>query len=547
MNDRAETPVDHLIYSADWRNWRDPEVPDWLHPVEHLLGRHLAAGRGDRVALHTEAGPVTYAALDRQVAQFAGVLAGVGANPGERLLLFATDSVEFVGIWLGAIRAGIIPVVVSDLYKAGDLHYFLTDTGATTLFIDAEQLDKLGAAGALPPTLRRVIVRGPAPAGREGAPPIHALDDLLGQHAPAAEHWTWHANDICYMFYSGGTTGRAKGITHLAHDFWLIPARQTAFWSYRPEDVVYATSRKYFTHGLWPGVLIPLAAGAALILDRRPLDAGLVCDLVARHRVTKLITVPTILKMLINHARGAGTPPDFGSVSLVISASEKISPEIFEDFHHLFGTEILDSIGSSEVTYEWIANRPEEMKRGSLGKPVFGCEIRLVDSAGRDVTEPGIAGEAWVRSRTACLFYWRKHDQTRRTFIGDWVRTGDNLRFDEDGFFWFAGREDDVFKVKGLWVSPLEIEAAVAAHPAVYEAAVVSTAGAQGLTAARCFLVLHDPVADEAALFDELRALVRPLGGYKVPSEFRIVPRLPRTTLSKIDRRHLRTHPDYAG
>jgi benzoate-CoA ligase len=206
---------------------------------------------------------------------------------------------------------------------------------------------------------------------------------------------------------------------------------------------------------------------------------------------------------------------------------------------------ILDSIGSSEITYEWIANRPEDQRRGSLGKPVFGCEVRLVDAEGQDVTEPNVPGEAWIRSRTACFFYWRKYDKSRETFVGPWTRTGDNLMFDEDGFFWFAGRDNDVFKVKGLWVSPLEIEAEVSGHPAVLESAVVSYEDAQGLTQPRCFLVLdkgHDGT-DPQTLFAELRERVRPIGGYKVPQEFHILSALPRTTLLKIDRRQLRDNP----
>lgn len=548
MTERAATAYDNRIYTADWRDWQDPDLPEWMHPIDHLIGRHVAAGNGDRIAIRSREAVLTYAELAQKVALFAGALGTAGARPGERLLMFGNDSVEFVCLWLGAIQFGVVPVVISDLYKSPELNYFLTDTGAATLFIDEEQLAKLtDEAAALPHSLNNVIVRGAAGEMPDKRIAIHSLDALLAASAPADDHWRWHSNDICYMFYSGGTTGRAKGITHLTHDFWLIPARQGAFWSFSSDDVVYATSRKYFTHGLWPGLLIPLAAGASMVLDRRPLNAGLICDLIAEHRVTKLISVPTILKMLTSHARGASSPPDFSTVSLVISASEKISPEVFESFHGIFGVEILDSIGSSEVTYEWIANRPEEMKRGSLGKPVFGYEIRLVDNEGHDVTEPGAVGEAWVRSRTACMFYWRKYDQSRATFIGGWTRTGDNLSFDEDGFFWFAGRENDVFKVKGLWVSPIEIEAAIAAHPAVLEAAVVSYTGDDGLTSARCYLVPDGQVSDPDVFFAELSAAVQPLGGYKVPAEFRIVSHLPRTTLSKVDRRYLRENPDFRG
>jgi benzoate-CoA ligase len=202
--------------------------------------------------------------------------------------------------------------------------------------------------------------------------------------------------------------------------------------------------------------------------------------------------------------------------------------------------EVFDSIGSSEITYEWIANRPKSYKRGSLGKPIFGYEIRLVSSDGEDVTLPGVEGEAWVKSRTACFYYWRKFDKSRETFIGEWTRTGDILAFDEDGFFWFAGRNNDLFKVKGLWVSPIDIEAALTRHPAVREAAVVSFDDEDGLTKPRAFIVLRDGFAEDARLIEELKKAVTPLGSYKIPASFRFIDQLPRTTLLKIDRKVLR-------
>jgi len=202
--------------------------------------------------------------------------------------------------------------------------------------------------------------------------------------------------------------------------------------------------------------------------------------------------------------------------------------------------EIFDSIGSSEIAYEWIANRKEENKTGSLGKPIFGVEVRLVSAEGEDITEPNVPGECWIKSPTACFFYWRKYDKSRETFMGPWTRTGDSLMFDEDGFVWFNSRESDVFKVKGLWVSPIEIEAAITAHASVLEAAVVSFDDKDGFTKPRAYVVLKKGVEPNDALRQELCAQVRPLGGYKVPEDILFIDALPRTTLMKIDRRALR-------
>lgn len=534
------TPKDR-IYSSDWRSFQDPVIPNWIDPVEVLLGRHLADPEtAEKTALIVDDEKVSYRALNTRVRVAAGGLKEFELHPEQRLLLFGTDSLEYVTFWLAAIHAGLIPAVVSDLYKSKDLLYFLEDTGARCLFIDAEQLGKLEEiADQLPQSLERILVRGPANgiADKLGGRVVRDVSTLANSKPiPGTKR---HANDVCYMFYSGGTTGQAKGITHLTHDFLLVPERHGPFWEYAARDVVYATSKKYFTHGLWPGVLIPLYFGATAVLTRAPLQPQMLLDALHREAVTKLITVPTVLRNLLDHV---DTKDDFArpnALAFVASASEKIPPHLFDKFYSAFGVEILDSIGSSEVTYEWIANRPKDFKRGSLGRPVFGYEIKLIDGEGCEILDPNVPGEAWIRSRTSCFFYWRKYDKSRETIIGDWVRSGDNLYFDTDGYFWFSGRENDVFKVSGLWLSPLEIEAALMQHSSVLEAAVVSCE-IDGLIKPKAFIVLKNGKPQSDELERELAEKVRPLGGYKVPALFSFIEALPRTTLQKVDRKALR-------
>jgi benzoate-CoA ligase len=576
MLDRVPTPYDDRIYGAEWRGWIDPEVPDEIAPIALVLDHHLGTPVEHKAALIVDGAAISYGELARLVAAVSAGLAARGVVPEDRILLFGTDSLDYVAMWLGAVRAGAVPAVVSDLYKARELLYFLRDTAARLCFIDAEQLSKIAEiAEQLPPSLHTIIVsreRPPAddatPGVRVSRPPYwHERTDAGGTpalpgegrgtatlggrkvvpfaavcdgRAPLTPPCLRHRNDVTYTFFSGGTTGTAKGITHLAHDFVLVPERHGRFWQYRETDVVFATSKKYFTHGLWPGLLIPLYWGATAVLMRRPPLAELVLRTLAAAKVTKLITVPTVLKNILEHVRQSGTRPNLMALDFVASASEKIPPEIFSRFHEQFGVELFDSIGSSEITYEWIANRQKEFKRGSLGKPVFGYEVRLMSPDHGDVTEPNVPGEAWIKSKTACFFYWRKYDKSRETFIGEWTRTGDNLYFDEDGFFWFSGRNDDMFKVKGLWVTPIEIEAALTGHPAVHEAAVVSFTDQDGLTKPKAYLVLRQGYVQSVALTDELCAAVRALGGYKVPERYEFIEELPRTTLMKIDRRALR-------
>jgi benzoate-CoA ligase family protein len=542
MLTRPPTAYDDKIYTTDWRAYADPAMPETIAPTALLIDRHLGTPVEHKTALLVDGVPVNYRELAERVAAVSSGLAEQGVVREDRILLFGTDSLDYATMWFGAVRIGTIPAVVSDLYKASDLLYFLRDTAARFLFIDAEQQPKLAEIAAdLPSSLETVFVRGgeaslPTLAGRRVIP----FDAIVASGAPAVDLCPRHPNDVAYMFFSGGTTGTAKGITHLAHDFLLVPNRHGPFWEYRESDVVFATSKKYFTHGLWPGLLIPLYFGATAVLVRRPPVPEVVLETLAKAQVTKLITVPTVLKNMLEHVRLSGVKPDYPALEFVASASEKIPPEIFARFHEQFGVEIFDSIGSSEITYEWIANRPKEFRRGSLGKPIFGYEVRLVASDRGDVTEPNVPGEAWIKSKTACFFYWRKYDKSRETFIGEWTRTGDNLYFDEDGFFWFSGRDNDMFKVKGLWVTPIEIEAALTAHPAVREAAVVSCADAEGFTKPLAYVVLRAGFSPGEALIAQLGAAVRPLGGYKVPERYEFIDELPRTTLLKIDRRALR-------
>lgn len=542
--ERAPTAYDGKIYSEEWRAWRDPQIPDWIDPIGALLGRHVRSADQSKTAIIADGKTVSYGELNELIREFAGGLAAVGLAPEQRILLFGTDSLDYVTTWLGSVYLGAIPVVVSDLYKQKELLYFLIDTAVRILYIDSEQLPKLiDIAAKIPPTLKTILVRGEIPADIKRHFPrqtVANLSDVIGAADALSEPHLRHANDVTYMFYSGGTTGTAKGITHLAHDFIVVPERHGHFWEYSSRDVVFATSKKYFTHGIWPGLLIPLYWGATLVLERRPPTPEVVLANMREHNVTKLITVPTVLKNMIEHVNHTKESTHFPALNFVASASEKMPPEMFERFQKMFGVELFDSIGSSEITYEWISNRPKSFKRGSLGKPIFGYEVRLVGVDGKDVTQANVPGEAWIRSNTVCFYYWRKFDKSRETFVGGWARTGDHLQFDEDGFFWFSGRANDLFKVKGLWVSPLEIEAALTRHPAIREAAAVPFTDADGLTKPKAYLVLREGFETSEKLFAELRAAIAPLGSYLIPEAFSVIEQLPRTTLLKIDRRALR-------
>lgn len=540
----ASTEASDPVRSADWHAWRDPDVPDRLSPTDYLLDRHVREGRGERTALIVNDTHYRYRDLLGLVERVAAGLRELGLQRGCRLLMIGTDSLEFVALWLACVRVGVVPVVVSDGVKAPQVGYYLRDAEPAAVYIDAVQAAKLAEIAHTVPTPPRVLlVRGDGAATVGAWPSLTQVrfDSFAAIERPAVEPVQLGSADIAYMLYSGSTTGPAKGVPHLAHDFLLVPERQGAFWEYRQDDVVHATSKKFFTHGLWPGVLIPLYWGATCVLSSAPASASNVVEVVRRHRPTKLITVPTTVTAIVRYAEECNARPDFSSVSLVVTASEAVPPAIAEKFEKMFGLEVMDSIGSSEVTYEWIANRPREHRRGTLGRPVFGYEVKLVKPGTQDVAGPAEEGEAWVRSRTAAPFYWRKEEATQATFVDGWARTGDMLRMSEDGYYQYVSRLNDVFKVSGMWVSPLEVETVIAAHPDVHEVAVVGGVdAASGLVRPVAFVVLKPGIDATAQLSADLCERVRVIGGYKVPSQIRYIAALPRTPLMKIDRKTLR-------
>ena len=346
MRDRLPTPFDAKIYSADWHAWRDPDVPEWIDPIGVLLDRHIGTPREAKTAIVADGRSVSYGELARTIRQYSAALAAIGLQPESRLLLFGTDSLDYVTTWLAAIRLGAIPVVVSDLYKQRELLYFLVDTAVRALFIDGEQLPKLiEIAGELPSSLQTILLRGAVATGVAAHFPQQTVVDLrtiVASGAQPGEPCLRHVNDVTYMFYSGGTTGTAKGITHLAHDFMLVPERHGHFWEYSADDIVFATSKKYFTHGLWPGLLIPLYWGATAVLDRRPPTPEVVLTTLREQQITKLVTVPTVLKNVIERLMQTKEPANCPALKFVVSASEKMPPEMFERFFNLTGVELFE-------------------------------------------------------------------------------------------------------------------------------------------------------------------------------------------------------------
>ncbi len=530
------------IHPPDWRKYeRSSAPPEWLNPTELLLDKHVNNGTSQKTAIIADDVPYTYEQLLRWVCKAANVLTReLGLDQDNRILIVAPDLIGAVVTWLGAHRSGVVPCWVSPLYKAQDIAYFVEDMSCKALFVDSRELDKLKESqGRLPSTLKHIIVYGAE--GREIN--AHSYDELLSSESDEFTPFQKHIDDFSYLFYSGGTTGKAKCIVHNVRDFTWVPETFTKFMEWKSTYLHFDTSPKFHTHGIWPGILIPLWNGATSVMVSDRLSPKVVVDAVEKYRPQVLTTVPTVLKWLISYPSDEGIKPDFSSLTMVHSAAEKIPMAIHEKFLEIYDLEIFDSIGSSEIAYEWLANREKEHKMGSAGKPIWGYEALLVDpDTSEIIRDPHKEGEIWVKSQGVFFFYWRKYQKTKDCLVGPWMRTGDLGYFDEDGFLFHVSRIDDVFKVSGMWVSPLQVEDSLLKHPAVKDVAVVPKKDeSDGLSYSKAFLVLSPGHTLTDELVTDLKDTVRnDIGGYKTPKWIEEIDEIPRTTAQKISRVTLR-------
>jgi len=519
------------IYSKEWYSYIPPQIPEKFNPTELFLDEKITKSP-NKTALIIDDQVLTFKELLWEVSRASNVIRELGTHRRGIVMIVSFDSVDAITLWMGAVRIGMIPLWVSPLYSKEQLEYFAHVTEPELIFIDRTYINTLNDQHSGIPS-KIIAINGRS----QG---VDDYDSLRRRSSPNSEPTPLHKDDPAYLLLSGGTTGKPKVVVHIARDFINVPHRHSKFMDWRGDDIHYATSPKYFTHGIWPGVLIPLTNGATAVLASGRPNINVMVDIIERHGPTVLITVPTVIKWLLD--LNPEVRPNMRNIRMVISASEKL-PQLLQDkFKEIYGVEVFDSIGSSEITYEWISNRPGYNKSGTTGKPIFGVEVKLIDpETGEEVKEPNKVGEVWVKSDTNAILYLRDVEKTRRTIIGEWIRTGDTMYFDEEGYFIHVGRTDDLFKVHGMWVSPLEIEEVLLKHPHVVEAAVTWGKDENGLNSPVAFVVLKKGIAITPQLEAELKEMIkRELGGYKVPYHIIQLKELPRTVLLKLDRKKLR-------
>lgn len=511
-------------------------LPDVFNVSTYLLDRNLEEGRGDKTAIECGEERVSYSQLLERTNRVGNALRQLGVRQEERVLLLLPDCPEFLYAFLGTIRIGAVAVPTNTLLKPHEYEYLLNDSRTRVVLVSAEFLPRLQTIPAerLRFLSETIVVGNPASGCR-------SLRDLMDNASPELKAEPTSKDDAAFWLYSSGSTGFPKGCVHLQHDMVVCSELYAkGILGMNEKDRCYSVARLFFAYGLGNAGYFPLATGATAILSSTHPTPARIYAGIERYRPTLFFSVPTNYAALLAHTREGGGDFDLSSVRHAISAGESLPAPLFERFYQRFGIQILDSLGSTETLQMVIANRPGEARPGSSGKIIPGYEARILDENGQPVA-PGEIGNLWIKGDSTCSGYWNQHQKTKETFHGPWFRTGDKYCQDKDGYFWYAGRADDIFKVGGRWVSPAEVESALIAHPAVREAAVVARDDHRGLTKPAAYVVVSDGTAADQQLVRQLQDWVAErIGAYKRPRWIEFLPDLPKTATGKLQRFKLR-------
>jgi benzoate-CoA ligase family protein len=494
-----------------------------------LVDRNVEAGRGDKVAYLAPDATLTYDALRRQINRAGRLLRALDVHPEERVLMVLDDTTVFPSVFLGAMKIGAVPVPVSPLDRLDNYRHYAEDSYARIVLTDAALLPRLREAlDGLPV---RYIVRGVEEHD------VIEFDAGLAAQEDELDAWPTHRDDMAFWLYSSGSTGKPKGVVHLHHDIEVTCetfARQVL--GLREDDVVFSTTKLFHAYGLGNSLSFPLWFGASAVLMTGPTRPEPILAKLREHRPSVFCSVPALYSALVRDESADGA---FDSVRMCVSAAEALPPQTFDRWEQRFGLQIVDGIGSTEMLHIFCSNRPGAVKRGTTGDAVPGYELRITDEAGAVLEGPAV-GNLEVRGDSCAAFYWHQHEKTKACMRGDWFTTGDRYERRDDGAYVYVGRTDEMLKVGGLWVSPIDIEHVLVGHPEIQAAGVVGVT-LDDASRIAAFVERSGGATPDDVLAEELRAMCKErLRRYEYPHVVHVVDELPRTPSGKVQRYKLR-------
>jgi benzoate-CoA ligase len=491
-----------------------------------ILDDNLEAGRAHKVAIRTIDGEeITYGRLAAQAARVGHMLLSLGVQREQRVLMVMDDTPAFPACFLGAMRIGAVPVPVNPLDRLDHFRHYFTDSSARVAIADASLMPAIVEARGKGDALL-VVANGEA----EGA---IQLDEAMAGEAGELDPYDTHRDDPAFWLYSSGSTGLPKGVVHLHHDIaYTCDTYAHEILQITEADVTYSTTKLFHAYGLGNGLSFPYSVGATTVLSSGRSTPARALELVERFRPTLFFSVPALYRAMLNEA-----PADLSSVRMCISAAEPLHPSIVERWEERYAMPIVDGIGSTEMLHIYCSNRFGDVRRGTSGRPVSGYELKLLDLEGNP-PPTGEPGQLFVKGDSCAAYYWRQHEKTKRCMVGEWFATGDRYRVDEDGYYVYEGRMDDMLKVGGLWVSPTDMETTIMQHPGVREAVVIGVE-VEEVSRIKAFVIPAGEAGD--ALADELRSWCKQrLRRYEYPHVVEFVDDFPRTVTGKVQRFKLR-------
>jgi benzoate-CoA ligase len=507
------------------------EFPERFNMAWYYLDRNVEEGRGDKRCLFWRDEAHTYREIQASANRFGNALRTLGVDVEDRVLLVLPDRPEFAFAWFAAAKVGAVIAMVNPALPAEDLAYYFQYTRAKVAVVDESTLDRIDGLRDSCPHLRHLVVVGER-AGRH-----ISFAEACAKAWDRLDNADTHRDDPAIWLFTSGSTGKPKAAVHLQQDLpWNTERYAKQVMGIREDDLTVSVPKLFFGYATGTNLLFPFAVGAATALFSERSEPGTLFDAIERYRPTILTSVPTMINGMLNHP--GGPKRDLSSLRLCLSAGEALPVELYRRWMEVFGVEILDGIGSAEMFHIYISNTPGQVVPGSLGRLVPGYEARVVGPDGGDVAD-GEAGTLWVKGESAAVLYWQAHEKSKEVLRGDWVVTGDHMRRDEKGLFWYEGRTDDMLKVSGIFVSPYEVENCLLRHSRVAECAVIGYKDRDGLTKPKAVVVCRGGAGDETLAL-ELQDFVKArLAPFKYPRWVEFAASLPKNDRGKIDRRKL--------